>query len=133
MATLTEQIIALYAKGYTVKRIAQELSTPDKLVLGTTVSNTLQRVKKKPKTKQEKQEILSRTASKVVENFANSEQDMATYIAKSSQQTGVLVVGITQKIAEQLDKATLLNRDEIEVLQIKLKFLQVANQMFKGK
>ena len=133
MATLTEKIIALYAKGYTVKRIAQALSTSDKVVLPTTVSNTLQRVKKKPKTRQEKKEILSRTADKVVEDFANSEQDMASYIAKSSQQTGVLVVGITQKIAEQLDKATLLNRDEIETIQIKLKFLQVANQMFKGK
>jgi hypothetical protein len=135
MATLTEQILALYTKGYTVKRIAEALSTPDKVVLGTTVSNTLQRIKKKaPKTKADKREILAKSANKAVESFVNSqEQDMATYITKSSQKIGVLTVGITQRIAEQLDKATLLNRDEIEALQIKLKFLQVANQMFKGK
>lgn len=134
MATLTERILDLYTKGYTVKRIAETLSTPDKVVLATTVSNTLQRVKKsKPKTKAEQKEILSQSAQKVVENFVESEQDVATYIAKSSKQTGVLVVGITQKIAEQLDKATLLSRDEIEAIQIKIRFLQVANQMFKGK
>jgi len=134
LITLTEQILALYTKGYTVKRIAETLSTPDKVVLGTTVSNTLQRIKKKaPQTKIEKKEILAKVANKAVESFVDSEQDMATYIARSSQKIGVLTVGITQKIAEQLDKATLLNREEIEALQIKLKFLQVANQMFKGK
>ena len=134
MATLTEQILALYTKGYAVKKIAQELSTPDKVVLPTTVSNTLQRVKHKiPKTKEQTKEILVKSAKQSIETFINSDEELVEYIDKSSRKTGALTVGIVQQVAEQLDSAIVLSRDEINTIQVKLKFLQVANQMFKQK
>jgi hypothetical protein len=140
MATLTENIIALHAKGKTVKEITDALHTVDKPVLRSTVANIVQRLKKranpveyKDERKERNKEILIQSTKKAVENFVETDNELNEYIAKSSRKTGMIAVGILQQVAEQLDCKNELPKNEIATLYVKLKFLEVANNMFKQK
>lgn len=126
---IKHRIIELYHKGIANKDIANMLNMN---------YNNVNQVIKRYRDKVENngmngrfvRDVLKKEVVELAKEYTENSEEMINIL---SRETGLICVKMVNGVAKQLEETKLIeDRAERETILLKIKFLQVANDMFKG-
>lgn len=124
------KIIELYHKGIANKDIANMLSVNYNNV-NQVIKRYRDRVENNGMNGRFVRDVLKKEVVELAKEYTENSEELINTL---SRETGLICVKIVNGVAKQLEETKLIeDRAERETILLKIKFLQVASDMFKGK